>query len=74
MLSEEHAPFYFSQRTDSNGSLFSAKETDGVEKLREAKFEIWKELLQGSEDVNCSRGEGLCVCVSGSKHLESPRS
>lgn len=41
------------------GLSLSAKETDGVAKLREAKFEIWKELPQGSEDVSYSRGKGL---------------
>lgn len=29
---------------DNNGSLSSTKETDGVGKLSEVKFEIWEEL------------------------------
>lgn len=45
---EDHALFYFSQRADNSGSLSSTKEADGVGKPSEVKFEIWKELPQGS--------------------------
>lgn len=44
---------------DNNGSLSSTKETDGVGKLSEVKFEIWEELPQEQFKTNCSRGKGL---------------